>query len=214
MPHRLTLHGFALPPPADASAANVSLLAWGSNVDAQCGLGDGARAPRVAERPSSVAFLAGQRLRAVACGGAHSLALTARGRLYAWGAGDAGALGVGAEARAGPSALPQLVAGLAARRLVWVGAGDGFSLALDDGGELHGWGANQVGQLGLGDARWRAEPARILGGVGVAAAGAAHALALRRDDGALVGWGRNRNGQLGLGAPTVQRAAGPRVQRS
>ena len=106
MPHRLTLHGRA-PAPADASAANVSLLAWGSNVDAQCGpaTASGRRAWRsvVARRVPGGA--------AAARGGAAARTRCADGARPALRVGrrDAGALGVGAR-RARPVALPQLVA--------------------------------------------------------------------------------------------------------
>ena len=128
-----------------------------------------------------------------------------------WGAGDAGALGVGADG-GGPGAA---AAPRRARRGGWW-RGRGAAAATDDGvTEIHR-GANQDGQysLFLGNARkWRVRPRASSAAAGVAKARADGARAqIRRDDGRRRRR-RNRNGQLGLGAPTAATRLGVRRAR-
>ncbi len=68
------------------------IYAWGQNNDGQLGTGnnlDAGTAVAVQGQPF------GHRVVAVAAGGAHSLAVTANGRVYAWGQNDDGQLGDG-----------------------------------------------------------------------------------------------------------------------
>ncbi len=68
------------------------IYAWGQNVDGQ--LGDGNNVDiGTAVAIDGVRFSG--RVVAVAAGGAHSLAVTANGRVYAWGKNDDGSLGTG-----------------------------------------------------------------------------------------------------------------------
>ena len=67
-------------------------------------------------------------------------------------------------------------------------------------GTLWAWGANQEGQLGLGDTSNRDSPTEVGSASDWAAVscGAAHTLAVKKD-GTLWAWGANQDGQLGLG---------------
>jgi E3 ubiquitin-protein ligase HERC2 len=47
------------------------------------------------DRPKLITALSGLEVVAIACGGAHSACLTARGRIYTWGKGRYGRLGHG-----------------------------------------------------------------------------------------------------------------------
>ena len=73
----------------------------------------------------------------VAAGCNHSLAVSAAGRVFAWGNG-----------LAGQQHTPTLVTALHTARVVEVAAGSGFSLALSDDGRLFSWGCGYGGQLG------------------------------------------------------------------
>jgi alpha-tubulin suppressor-like RCC1 family protein len=98
-------------------------------------------------------------------------------------------------------------------------AGLAHTCARLDDGSLKCWGANFVGQLGLGDGQSRGDGPGKLGaslppvdlGLGRTAlqltAGGGHTCA-RLDDGSVKCWGANGNGQLGLG-DTQSRGDGP-----
>ncbi len=68
------------------------IYAWGQNDDEQLGRGDNLDAGTAMAVPGQPF---GDRVVAVAAGGAHSLAATAGGRVYAWGQNDQGQLGDG-----------------------------------------------------------------------------------------------------------------------
>ena len=69
------------------------LLCWGNASDGKLGHGD--RRKAAAEFPQRVVDLSGVRICAVACGAAHTVALTTQGKLYSWGRGANGRLGHG-----------------------------------------------------------------------------------------------------------------------
>lgn len=93
-----------------------------------------------------------------------------------------------------------------------VGAGDLHSMAIDSGGRLWTWGANDSGQLGDGTTQDRPTAARVEGirGVVAAAGGARHSVALR-GNGTVWTWGGNEHGQLGDGSP-ANRSVPARVE--
>jgi alpha-tubulin suppressor-like RCC1 family protein len=88
-----------------------------------------------------------------------------------------------------------LPAGRTARQ---VAAGGLQALVLLDNGEVHAWGLNDVGQLGVGDSLSRTAPTKVtLPRAAIAvAAGRQFSLALL-DDGRVFAWGANDLGQLG-----------------
>jgi alpha-tubulin suppressor-like RCC1 family protein len=76
-------------------------------------------------------------------------------------------------------------------------------LALRFDGEVLGWGANQVGQLGHVPNPFHSTPVNVPGlpGAVAVAAGGSHALALL-SDGTVFSWGGNAFHQLGDGTTT------------
>lgn len=77
-------------------------------------------------------------------------------------------------------------------------AGGMQSFAVQGGGALSAWGANDFSQLGDGTTVTRASPTQLAGlsGAVSAASGVAHALLLK-NDGSVWGWGNNSYGQVG-----------------
>ena len=71
-------HDFSL-----AVTAKGRLLSWGDNTHGKLGLGTSGGNQSV---PQLVTGLTGLEVRVIACGAHHSLALTADGELYVWGA--------------------------------------------------------------------------------------------------------------------------------
>jgi alpha-tubulin suppressor-like RCC1 family protein len=184
-----------------ALTTNGQLYAWGLNSLGE--LGAGAQPQAFSATPVQVKLPPGQRVTSVSAGDAHTLALTGSGRLYAWGANNAGQLGL----RNSPSqSLPVRVPGIETD-ITAVSGGSESSLALTNQGRtVLAWGDNTSGQLGTGThARSSFHPApvrlRLRPGVKVRAisAGLIYGMALTTNQTVLT-WGRNSHGELGNGS--------------
>ena len=138
-----------------------------------------------------------------ACGSEHSVAATAEGDVFTWGAGHDGCLGHNDEQRRlAPAKLGRWQFG--GGKVVLVAAGVGHTVALTEDGVLWVWGDGSWGQLGLGDTNNRLVPTRlgageVFGGslVRMAACGFAHTLVVTVA-GSVWAWGEGDGGQLGL----------------
>ena len=132
---------------------------------------------------------------AVLAGHDHTLAITTKGKVYAWGVGGNGQLGLGDyQARLSPTAVP--LPGPA----VQVAAGWGHSLALLADGRVFAWGTNTTGQLGDGTTTMRNTPAAVPGLTNAVyiTCGYNHNLVAKSDQSVWM-WGYNSHGQLGQG---------------
>ncbi len=132
---------------------------------------------------------------AVVAGHDHTLAITTKGEVYAWGVGGNGQLGLGDyQARMVPTAVN--LPGPA----VQVAAGWGHSLALLADGRVFAWGNNTSGQLGDGTTTMRNTPGAVPG-ISTATfitCGYDHNLMAKADQSIWL-WGYNSHGQLGQG---------------
>ncbi|MCC3153644.1 hypothetical protein Q3A66_12515 [Hymenobacter sp. BT770] len=185
------------------------LYAWGNNTNGQLGQGTSLDYAHPVEVPLPESAR-NTTWAQVAAGNDHTLALTADGRLFAWGNNQFGQLGDGSYATSRePEAVGQTQK-LAALRWANVAAGRFHTLAVTRDGKLYSWGSNRFGQLGEEDDTRRNLPTLMLmpGSLANAvwtqvAAGDAHSLALSAD-GRLVAWGNNCAGQLGDGTTVRQ----------
>ena len=135
---------------------------------------------------------------AVVAGHDHTLAITTKGKVYAWGVGGNGQLGLGDyQARMVPTAVT--LPGPA----VQVAAGWGHSLARLADGRVFAWGNNTSGQLGDGTTTMRNTPAAVPGMTGAIfiTCGYDHNLAAKSDQSVWL-WGYNSHGQLAQGDKT------------
>ena len=176
-----------------AVLADGSTATWGS---ASFSSGDGLRV--FADLPEAVP--GAPPARELSIGGAAVLALTADGSVWSWGQNSSGQLGTGTTGMATQG--PTEVSGLA--EIVAVSQGYTHGLALDSGGHVWSWGANNSGQLGDGS---RPEPspspALVPGLDTITAVGAGWDVSFAvRDDGSLWAWGWNSNGLLADGTTT------------
>ncbi|XP_010272767.1 PREDICTED: ultraviolet-B receptor UVR8 isoform X2 [Nelumbo nucifera] len=150
-------------------------------------------------RPAVCPGFENESLRAIACGGAHTLFLTESGCVFATGLNDFGQLGISIEKRY--TQEPLEVTGFN-KEIVYISAGYHHSSAITVDGELYMWGNNSSGQLGLGRTKIVSSPSIIecLGGMRIKmiALGSEHSIAVT-DDGEALTWGEGGSGRLGHG---------------
>jgi alpha-tubulin suppressor-like RCC1 family protein len=179
-----------------AQSSTGVLYAWGHNDVGQ--LGNYSVTSR--STPVIVSAPAGVRFVAMSAGHDHSLAVTSTGALYGWGSNATRQVGLSGYSRVtGPKLIP-LPGGA---RMAAVAAGTGHSLAITTTGKLFAWGANDYGQLGVGDTALRGAPTAVPlpagPGLSAVSAGTSFSLAVRTDGGVLA-WGVNWEGELGNGS--------------
>ncbi|XP_055153001.2 probable E3 ubiquitin-protein ligase HERC6 isoform X1 [Symphalangus syndactylus] len=180
---------------------NHRVLSCGDNSKGQLGRRG---APR-GELPEPIQALETLNVDLVSCGKEHSLAVCHKGRVFAWGAGSEGQLGIGELKEI--SFTPKKITTLNGIKIIQVSCGHYHSLALSKDSQVFSWGKNSHGQLGLGkEFPSQASPQRVrsLEGIPLAqvAAGGAHSFALSLC-GTSFGWGSNSAGQLALSGRNV-----------
>lgn len=209
-----------------AQLEDGSVWSWGRDDYGQ--LGDGPEPDRVPGRsfqehadrgywsrplPAKVNGLG--KIRDLAAGGGHSVAIADDGTMLSWGDNDRGQLGDGTmEHRPSPGPVMN-VSGVIAAACAYH-----HTLALCADGTVWAFGMNDRGQLGDGSTTHRPSPARVAGLTGVKAISAAggggevdpgnygHSVALLAD-GTVQAWGCNDHGQLGDGTDRGRLTPGP-----
>ncbi|KAI1904845.1 hypothetical protein AGOR_G00009860 [Albula goreensis] len=129
----------------------------------------------------------------------HTLAVTAEGEVFSWGDGDYGKLGHGNSAT---QKYPKIIQGpLLGKVVVCVSAGYRHSAAVTNDGELYTWGEGDFGRLGHSDSHSRNVPTLVkdISGVGQAACGSSHTIAVAQDGRIVWSFGGGDNGKLGHG---------------
>ncbi|KOG07791.1 MULTISPECIES: RCC1 domain-containing protein [Streptomyces] len=171
------------------------VLAWGYNAHGQLGNGSTAQStdPPIT-RPVAVQSL--DRVKDIASGCDHAVALREDGTVWTWGANQSGQLGIGSTTSQN---TPKRVAGL--QDVVSVAAGCLHSVVLLADGTVRAWGRNANGQLGIDSTENSPVPVEVkeLHGVVRVFAGWYHTFATL-DDGGVRAWGWNQYGQLGDGS--------------
>lgn len=165
---------------------------WGSNFQGQLGRqSDGG----LNQPPAKIETL--PTIASLATGKNHTLALSNKGDVWAWGANTAGQLGQG-----NLSALTRPARVLINTPIKAIAAGDTHSLAIDVNGRLYVWGSNNLGQLGpvmsSKLAGFSARPVRVQLSFKLKQidAGMHYTIALS-EQGEVYAWGWNSMGQLG-----------------
>ena len=182
-----------------ALGSNGKVYAWGSGTFGQLGDGGNASSPT----PVAVSLPTGA-YTAVSAGADSSYALTASGRLYAWGLGTDGELGDGNEGSGADATIPTAVTMPGGVTFTAVSAGDFHVLALGSNGDVYAFGDDNAGQLGQGadGPPDGTTPVAVAPPVGehftAVAAGGSHSLALT-SAGTVEAWGSGGSGQLGDG---------------
>jgi uncharacterized repeat protein (TIGR02543 family) len=173
-------------------------------------LGDGTTTNR--SSPTLITFAAlqtGETIQSVnAGGGAHSLAVTSTGRVYAWGLNEQGQLGDGTTTNRSTPTLITFTGLQTGETIQNVDAGQLHSLAITTTGSVYTWGLNEHGQLGYGTTTNRSSPTRRTSfgltfreTIQSVSAGQVNSLAITTT-GRVFAWGWNGSGQLGDGTTT------------
>mmetsp|Transcript_10926 Transcript_10926/g.38382 ORF Transcript_10926/g.38382 Transcript_10926/m.38382 type:complete len:1143 (-) Transcript_10926:44-3472(-) len=198
------------------------LFSWGGGGCGQLGHSETSKMPKDEDgcpyqlTPRVVEHLRPHVVSTIACGKAHTIAVSDRGRMFTWGAGACGQLGH-PDTSSFPSdedgypfqPVPREVEQLTEHRVIATACGDVHTLALTDLGHVYSFGGGSYGQLGVKDVGampvdadncpYMPTPQRVSGLEGIIrlACGDSHSLTVDRD-GRLFCWGANSCGQLGI----------------
>ncbi|MCL7027791.1 hypothetical protein MKW94_030961 [Papaver nudicaule] len=195
-----------------AVTVNGELYMWGKNSSGQLGLGKSA--DKIVYSPTRVDWLKGTRIKKIALGSEHSVAITDDGAVLSWGAGGAGRLGHGHQSGylgengslflfgektvdkfgfgdAKSAQSPYVINELPSCHEV--ACGGYHTGVITSGGELYTWGSNENGCLGIGSSSLISLPRRVEGPLSEVrvceiACGWKHSAAIS-DDGKIFTWG-------------------------
>ncbi|XP_047338143.1 ultraviolet-B receptor UVR8-like [Impatiens glandulifera] len=149
--------------------------------------------------PQPIKALQGLRIRQIACGDSHCLAVTMEGEVQSWGRNQNGQLGLGTTE---DSLVPQKIEAFKGIPVKMVAAGAEHTAAVTEEGELYGWGWGRYGNLGLGDRTDRLIPEKVANvneeKMVIVACGWRHTISVS-SSGALYTYGWSKYGQLGHG---------------
>ncbi|XP_033150467.1 LOW QUALITY PROTEIN: probable E3 ubiquitin-protein ligase HERC2 [Drosophila busckii] len=174
------------------------VYAWGEGEDGKLGHGN-----RMSyDRPKLIEYLSGMNVVDIACGSAHSAAITASGHVLTWGKGRYGRLGHGDSE---DQLRPKLVEALLGFRATDIacGSGDAQTLCITEDDNVWSWGDGDYGKLGRGGSDGCKLPYKIesLAGLGVikVECGSQFSVALTKS-GAVYTWGKGDFHRLGHGS--------------
>uniref|UniRef100_A0A8C9ZBX5 RCC1-like domain-containing protein n=1 Tax=Sander lucioperca TaxID=283035 RepID=A0A8C9ZBX5_SANLU len=182
---------------------NGRLLMFGGNTWGQLGLGF----KPAASKPASVKSLKSENVKLVACGRDHTIVCTWQGSVFVAGSNQEGQLGLGHWNNTTSFHLLHPFCEHAPIKML--SAGCNTSAALTEDGRLFLWGDNAVGQIGLGDEGFAAEPREVdVREAVIWVSCGYHHSAFVTVDGDLYTFGESANGRLGL---QVEQLANHRV---
>ncbi|KQJ82706.1 hypothetical protein BRADI_5g10580v3 [Brachypodium distachyon] len=149
--------------------------------------------------PQPVRALQGIKIKQMACGDSHCLAVTMGGEVQSWGRNQNGQLGLGTTE---DSLLPQKIQAFEGICVKMIAAGAEHTAAVTEDGDLYGWGWGRYGNLGLGDRNDRFVPEKVSLVEGekmvLIACGWRHTITVS-SSGILYTYGWSKYGQLGHG---------------
>ena len=141
-----------------ALTANGEVLTWGKSVNGQLGHSEDSK--KAVTSPTLVDGLKSEQVARIACGGAHTVALTVNGDVWQWGDPVAGQLGL---VTSGAIRFPQKITELSGKGIASIECGSFHTAAISAKGELYTWGHGGEGRLGHGDETNHTKPKLVQG---------------------------------------------------
>ncbi|CAB3388426.1 Hypothetical predicted protein [Cloeon dipterum] len=190
---------------------NDEVLAFGENKNGCLGTGD---EDEVDDELKRIEILCGQGIEgfeySVNCSGDEGqlfslFAISRSGSVFSWGENKYGQLGLGTTEH---TKVPTKISGsLKEKKVVQVACGGLHTLALTSGGEVHAFGLNSAGQLGLGTSGdIQSFPQKVCGllngKIVTSVACQKYSSFSLLQSGEICAWGANTNGMLGLSSPS------------
>ncbi|MED6220789.1 Ultraviolet-B receptor uvr8 [Stylosanthes scabra] len=151
--------------------------------------------------PHPITALRGHKIKQIACGDSHCLAVTMEGEVQSWGRNQNGQLGLGTTE---DSLVPQKIQTfeVQSEKMIMVACGWRHTICVASSGGLYTYGWSKYGQLGHGDNEDHLVPHKLeaMSGMTISqvSGGWRHSMALTTS-GILFGWGWNKFGQVGVG---------------
>jgi hypothetical protein len=164
--------------------------------------------------------LSGETITSIKCGQFSSFALTATGKLAAWGYNNTGQLGDGSMTDRNSPILVDATGVMSGKSIVQVAGGWGHTIALASDGTLFAWGDGTMGALGNGGSTSTTTPVPVdqsgaLSGVRIVSIAAGYdTSAALSDSGQLYAWGMNVYGQMGNGSSSAYEAVPVQVDQA
>lgn len=183
--------------------ADGELWGWGDNANSVLGNTTSLETGTNITVPTKIPLPSGVTSVAISAGTDHVLMLASNGNVYAWGNNEYGQLGI--DNGENPLSAPTLVEALASKNIVALAAGQRFSLALSDDGDVYSFGYNNKLQLGYtleNNDTYSASPRKVsnldVAFITKISAGVASVSAIDAD-GKVYLWGDTANHLLGTG---------------
>nr|KJB33344.1 hypothetical protein B456_006G007400 [Gossypium raimondii] len=177
------------------SLSNAEVYSWGWGDFGRLGHGNSSDL----FTPQPIKALHGLRIKQIACGDSHCLAVTMEGEVQSWGRNQNGQLGLGTTE---DSPVPQKIKAFQGISIKMVAAGAEHTAAISKEGALYGWGWGRYGNLGLGDRNDRLVPEKVSTlneeKMNIVACGWRHTISVSVIGG-LYTYGWSKYGQLGHG---------------